>query len=497
MLSSAAAIGVLAVATVAILPSAVLSQSTTAIPPPKSSPAPCNDPNYPPCNPVELASPNKWGDSYKIPEPSPVPAWVSFVKSRANPDYPFEDKAVNPNGTYWSSGMPNAKGVVWGNPDNVATELYDDGPDQFNPDFINLLRTYNARATFFVLGAAVVRNPAHKASLKAAYDAGHQIAWTHNKNTAQSTDVLISEIILTSKAIYDVIGKVPRYYRNPYGDTDDRVRNLIVAFGMRTALWNIVANDTDFFVGLDDDRLFTTRNNTRVINQQVWSALNITDRFRATLETGVQPALDAVINPALNWVPNNPAVVRSGGSPYGPYVGFISLEHELLQIQLEAARLVIPMVLNGTAATMTIAPGRLGPVTATASATQAATTFTVNVTPQRRYRPVTVAECDGDANGAYFDDNHPFVQFIRNIKLPLTDADYNPPVTTTSGAATGGATGTGSQSGGATATGSGSGSTNGATVSTTTTKSGAAASNGWFAAAFVGALVAAVAGAML
>ncbi|KAI8847767.1 hypothetical protein BC829DRAFT_362806 [Chytridium lagenaria] len=95
---------------------------------------------------------------------------------------------------------------------------FDDGPRDLTRDFLALLDRYNIKATFFVVGSNVVASSVYRQNLKAAYDAGHQIAlhsWTHAHSTSQSTDVLISEVIYSAKAVFETIGKVPRYYRNP------------------------------------------------------------------------------------------------------------------------------------------------------------------------------------------------------------------------------------------------------------------------------------------
>ena len=49
---------------------------------------------------------------------------------------------------------------------------YDDGPTAYTPQVLDMLTNYKLKATFFVIGAQVVRFPE---TLKRAYDLGHQI----------------------------------------------------------------------------------------------------------------------------------------------------------------------------------------------------------------------------------------------------------------------------------------------------------------------------------
>ncbi|KAJ3208324.1 chitin deacetylase, partial [Dinochytrium kinnereticum] len=339
---------------------------------------------------------------------------------------------------------------------------YDDGPWDLTPQYLALLSRYNVKATFFVIGAHVVASQVYKNNLKAAYDAGHQIAlhsWSHNHNTAQTTEVLISEIIYSAKAVYDIIGKVPRYYRNPYGDTDDRVRHLIVAMGMRTALWNVVANDTDFFYTIQDATK-TYPNGTRYLDTSLWTTLNITERFRNVLQIGYQPGLTPN-DPGLVWVPNAPSVIRAGAPPPPPYPGFISLEHELLPLQFEAAEIVLPMVLTGRLPDLALPD--LGVVETGTTTTSRAPTSTVAAAPNpplRTYRPATIAECDGDATKEYLDDSDPLVAFIRDIKLPLSASEVDPSSGGGSSGGGGGASGGGGSATVTTSGGGGSGRTN-------------------------------------
>src|SRR5438046_2432964 len=59
-------------------------------------------------------------------------------------------------------------------PGQVAL-TFDDGPSPFTPKLLDYLKAANIHATFFVLGVSI-NEEGGKETLKAAYDAGHQIA---------------------------------------------------------------------------------------------------------------------------------------------------------------------------------------------------------------------------------------------------------------------------------------------------------------------------------
>ncbi|KAJ3208322.1 chitin deacetylase [Dinochytrium kinnereticum] len=430
--------------------SSVRSQTTLA---PAQTTKPCPDTNYPSCTAEALPTANYWGELFAIPEPPVVNEWVQWVRARENKVYPIEVKPPSPNGTFWGASSPtsNTRGLRWDDPENAATELcgctdgkwaftFDDGPKDLTVEFLNVLAKYNVKATFFVIGSNVVSSAKYRQNLRLAYEAGHQIAlhsWTHSRSTSLSTETLISEIIFSAKAVFEVIGKVPRYYRNPYGDIDDRTRNLMVAIGMRTALWTVDSFDTGAFFSVEE-AIKTAPDGTQYFDNTLWTPVGVAESFRNTTIMGFQP-YRPYDGTGFSWVPQAPAAVRAGASGNGPYVGFISLHHELLKAQMEAAEAIIPLVLSGTqpnfnlpapavlpASTASVATG-----TATTSLTSATATATVEVVREgKTFVAATVAECDGDERRAYYDESEPFAQLIGSIKLPVSP----PPTSTKSGA---------------------------------------------------------------
>ena len=63
-------------------------------------------------------------------------------------------------------------------------------------------------------------------------------SWSHVKATTLTNDQLVAEYVWTARAIYQVVGKVPRYIRPPGGDMDRRTKAVIKAMGLVPILWN-------------------------------------------------------------------------------------------------------------------------------------------------------------------------------------------------------------------------------------------------------------------
>ncbi|KAI9193536.1 uncharacterized protein BJ171DRAFT_603166 [Polychytrium aggregatum] len=121
---------------------------------------------------------------------------------------------------------------------------FDDGPtnDTVNHyDSISIrqqLDKMNIKATFFIVGTNLIIRPN---IVLDEYNDGHQIGvhtWTHHPLTACTNAQIVAEIKYTEALIYQTIGKVPNFFRPPYGDIDDRVRAILSALGYTITIWN-------------------------------------------------------------------------------------------------------------------------------------------------------------------------------------------------------------------------------------------------------------------
>nr|WP_245630113.1 polysaccharide deacetylase family protein [Alicyclobacillus acidiphilus] len=75
---------------------------------------------------------------------------------------------------------------------------------------------------------------------------GHVVGnhtWTHPYLTKLTSDEVQRELERTSSAIEHVIGKLPAFFRPPYGDIDERVRQVVESQGMVPVLWDVDSVD--------------------------------------------------------------------------------------------------------------------------------------------------------------------------------------------------------------------------------------------------------------
>ncbi|EDU51408.1 CDA1 xylanase chitin deacetylase [Pyrenophora tritici-repentis] len=109
-------------------------------------------------------------------------------------------------------------------PGTVAI-TYDDGPQkQFTNHILDVMDSYNAKATFFITGNNINKGqiditPEFVTVLKRMDAAGHQLAshtWTHLDLSAISKQDRYNQMIKNEMALRNIVGKIPTYMRPPY-----------------------------------------------------------------------------------------------------------------------------------------------------------------------------------------------------------------------------------------------------------------------------------------
>lgn len=111
-------------------------------------------------------------------------------------------------------------------------------------DLIEILKNYNVKATFFVVGDWVDRFPE---SVKELHEAGHDImnhSNTHPHMTQISKEKMLEEINECDKKIEKITGIKPNLFRPPYGDYNDSVVTTMKEAGHYTIQWDVEAIDT-------------------------------------------------------------------------------------------------------------------------------------------------------------------------------------------------------------------------------------------------------------
>jgi peptidoglycan-N-acetylglucosamine deacetylase len=166
--------------------------------------------------------------------PVPTPAPAGERTSRARAGHPL--LADLPSHT--ADGHP------------IAYFTFDDGPNgSFTQQMLDVLKQYNAHATFCVVGYEVAPGTA---TLRAEATGSHYICdhtWDHKSLEGLSQDEFMQEVNSTRQAILQAAGdlftldKDVRILRPPYGATDGNTRQYAASQGYDVLLWDVDPQD--------------------------------------------------------------------------------------------------------------------------------------------------------------------------------------------------------------------------------------------------------------
>ncbi|RDB22526.1 Chitin deacetylase [Hypsizygus marmoreus] len=167
-----------------------------------------------------------------------------------NPVYP---NGLNPNSPEICSATYKCRntGDIWDAPDGYFGISFDDGPTFATPKLLQFLDANNETATHFMIGVNILQNPQ---LFLDTFNSDNDIAvhtWTHPYMTTLSNLEVVAQLGWTSEIIRNSTGgRVPRYWRPPFGDSDNRVRAIAKeVFGLETVIWNQDTEDWSLTTG--------------------------------------------------------------------------------------------------------------------------------------------------------------------------------------------------------------------------------------------------------
>ena len=148
-----------------------------------------------------------------------------------------------PLGACSSSRLPDPALTVAQAKDPPACALtFDDGPGRHTTQLLDVLRSRNAHATFFVLGEQVRREPQIVRQIAAE---GHEIdnhSFDHPDFRHLSREEQQKEIDATQSALR-ALGIEPKFFRPPYGDYDADTVRAAARDGLVVVLWTTDGKD--------------------------------------------------------------------------------------------------------------------------------------------------------------------------------------------------------------------------------------------------------------
>lgn len=130
-------------------------------------------------------------------------------------------------------------------PGKYVALTFDDGPSKYTPQFLDILKKYDAKATFFSVGTEVTRYPQYERMI---LEAGNEIGnhtWNHPQLPLLSGDAARAEVVKTSDAIMKATGRkeAVAMVRPPYGAVDQHVWKELQYVMSSAILWTADTRD--------------------------------------------------------------------------------------------------------------------------------------------------------------------------------------------------------------------------------------------------------------
>ncbi|KAF2738185.1 glycoside hydrolase/deacetylase [Polyplosphaeria fusca] len=152
--------------------------------------------------------------------------------------------------------------------EGMVAITYDDGPlQQYTAHVLDIFKSYNAKATFFMTGNNINKGqiditPELSGVVQRAYNEGHQIAshtWTHLDLSAISSADRKTQMVKNEMALRNILGFFPSYMRPPYSSctAESGCESDLAALGYHIVYFDV---DTDDYNQDDPNKIQNSKN---------------------------------------------------------------------------------------------------------------------------------------------------------------------------------------------------------------------------------------------
>ncbi|KAK5664199.1 hypothetical protein OQA88_415 [Cercophora sp. LCS_1] len=143
---------------------------------------------------------------------------------------------------------------------------FDDGPYIYTEALLDKLKSYGAKATFFItgnnLGKGQINDPStiYPAILRRMHAEGHQIAshtWSHQNASQLTNTQFTNQMVWNEIAINSVLGFFPTYMRPPYSICERNCQNILATLGYHAIYFDL---DTAGYLNDSPRQIQTSKN---------------------------------------------------------------------------------------------------------------------------------------------------------------------------------------------------------------------------------------------
>lgn len=133
----------------------------------------------------------------------------------------------------------------------IAYLTFDDGPSKITPEILDVLKNYDVKATFFVIGNLAEQN---SDTIRRMYEEGHAIgnhSYSHRYKTIyKNTTNFLNELKTTEKVLKNILGeefetKIIRFPGGSFGNKKAAFRKAVVNNGYSYYDWNALNGDAE------------------------------------------------------------------------------------------------------------------------------------------------------------------------------------------------------------------------------------------------------------
>ena len=163
---------------------------------------------------------------------------------------------ASPSASNSPSGSPSASPALEGKGLQLAMDktadgsvalTFDDGPSEYTPQILAVLKQYNVKATFCLVGVNVKD---HHDLVQQIVAAGHTLcnhSWKHDEHLGdKSPDAIRQDLQMTNDEIHKAVPDAPiKYFRHPAGNFTPAAVQVAQSLGMTPLGWNADPRDWD------------------------------------------------------------------------------------------------------------------------------------------------------------------------------------------------------------------------------------------------------------
>ena len=131
--------------------------------------------------------------------------------------------------------------------EKILALSFDDGPHpKYTVEILDILKEYNIKATFFVLG---IHAELYPDIINRQISEGHEVgnhSYSHVNMKKASKNVIKEEFKKTQDIIYSISNVKPKVFRPPYGNYNDEVIKIVSSDNTSIVLWTFYQDSKDW-----------------------------------------------------------------------------------------------------------------------------------------------------------------------------------------------------------------------------------------------------------